>query len=159
LPTPTRKPPISERKAHLFTGAVLVLGLIGVAVLELTDQPRDPLAGWYLLIWPLMLVIGGVAYVVSGDPEAEGFVARGVLFIVGLQLLLAALQALMYVLPDPAYTAWLAGRPAADHPYGVEPWLVAVAHVVGLVFAPVIGLLLRTIRRLWAVGLEEAATD
>ncbi len=151
---PPAKAPIAERHAHLFATGVLVLGLLGVAALEFTDRPRDPLAGWYLLIWPFMAIMGDVAYVVSGVPTDAGFVRRGVLYIVGLHLLLAALQALSYVVPDPDYAAWLAERPPGEHPYGVEPWLVAVAHGVGLVFAPVIGFMLRTIRRLWVVGPE-----
>lgn len=134
---------------------MLVLGLLGVALLEFTDNPRDPLAGWFLLIWPFIAIMGDVAYVVSGEPTTPGFVRRGVLYIVGLHLLLAGVQAITYALPDADYAAWLAARPAGAHPYGVEPWLVAVAHVVGLVFAPVIGFMLRTIRRLWAVGPEE----
>lgn len=157
--SPVRPPvrqPITERHAHLFTAGVLLLGLVGVAALELTDRPRDPLAGWYLLIWPFMAIMGDVAYVVSGIPTAPGFVRRGVLYILGLHLLLAGLQALTYALPDADYAAWLAQRPAGAHPYGVEPWLVAVAHGVGLVFAPVIGFMLRTIRRLWVVGPEPA---
>lgn len=145
---------ISERNAHVFTAVVIVLGMAGIALLEATDRPRDPLAGWFLLIWPFVAILGDVAYVVSGEPTGQGFVRRGVVYILGLHLLLAGLQALTYVLPDPDYAAWLAGRPAGAHPYGVEPWLVAVAHGVGLVFAPVIGFMLRTIRRLWSLGPE-----
>lgn len=154
LPTPTVKPYVRESRAHLFALGALIIGLAGVALLEATDNPRDPLPGWYLLIWPFIAISGDVGYVVSGDPESEGFVGRGVLYVFGLHLLLAAVQAGTYGLPDPAYTEWLRGRPVGDHPYVVQPWLVAVAHLVGLVFAPVITFMLRTIRRLWAVGPE-----
>lgn len=155
-PAMPKRPPISERRAHLFTLGVILVGLVGVAVLEAIDRPRDPLAGWFLLIWPFMAIIGDVAYVVSGDPESPGFVGRGVVFVLSLHLLLAALQGASYVVPDPEYARWLAERPASAHPYGVEPWLVAVAHLVGFVFAPVIAFMLRTIRRLWVVGAEPA---
>lgn len=159
LPTPPKKPPIRDSRAHLFALGALIAGLGGVALLEFTDNPRDPLPGWYLLIWPFIAISGDVGYVVSGDPEGRRFVARGVLYVFGLHLLLAAIQAITYALPDPDYAAWLGDRPPGDHPYGVQPWLVAVAHTVGLVFAPVIAFLLRTIRRLWAVGPEETAED
>lgn len=154
---PPPKPPIPERRAHLFVVGVLIVGLVGIAALEATDRPRDPLAGWFLLIWPFMAIIGDVAYVVTGEPQGRGFVMRGVLYVLGLHLLLAGLQAASYVMPDPEYAEWLSTRPGDAHPYGVEPWLVAVAHLVGLLFAPVIAFMLRTIRRLWAVGAEPEA--
>lgn len=110
--------------------------------------------GWSLLIWPFIAFCGDVAYVISGDPKSERFVLRGALLVFGFHLVLAGVQAALYAAPDAEHAAWVAANPAER--VGVEPWLVWVAHLVGLVVAPVIATLLRNIRRLWAEGAEGA---
>ena len=148
---------MSESRAHLVALGALLLGLGLTAWLEWTDDPRDALPGWFLLVWPFVVVVGDVTYANSGDPTGRWFVPRGMAMVFGFHVLLAGVQAVTYVLPDPEYAAWTAARPPDADPLVVETWIVAVAHVAGIFMCTIVAGVMRGIRRLWAGQVDVAA--